>query len=381
MTKTVAFSWISPLETMGGGIERVTRLVMDGLTARGYRCLYLRHDTAADRFIFEGRVVGDLGEFLERHGVDTLVNQNGYSSAMTETLDRSTWRGRYVVCHHSEPYYLRKVFDLRGVVERVLERASPLTARLPWLARLVSYPLWQWLSTRRIAVTQARNYRRADRYVVLSPSFLPQLSRLLGQAALPKAVAIPNPLSFELGPDEAVGLAKRNEVLVVARLNDGEKRISATLSAWQIIAAQDRDSWTLRIVGDGPDADTLRGAARDRGLERVEFVGRADPLPYYRSAAIFLMTSRVEGWGLTLTEAMQTGTVPVAFDAYASLREILADGETGIVVANGDVAALAEMTVQLMRAPARRKALAGRAIEAAQRYRLDRVLNQWERIL
>ena len=93
------------------------------------------------------------------------------------------------------------------------------------------------------------------------------------------------------------------------------------------------------------------------------------------------MTSRVEGWGLTLTEAMQTGTVPVAFDAYASLRDIVADGETGVIVANGDVGALADAILGLIRSPDRRAALSARGIESAQRYRLDHVLDQWEAIL
>lgn len=375
------FSWIFPLDATGGGIERVTRRVMDGLMGRGHYCLFLLHDISAGEFRFDGEVIDDLAGFFCRHDVDTLINQNGYSSAMTEALAGLRWQGRYVVCHHNEPMFLRKVFDFRGLIRLIAARETPPGIRLTWLARLVVYPVWQWASSRKIGATQARNYRRADRYVVLSPSFLPQLAKLLRAREIPKAVAIPNPLSFELAPEEAAGFKKRKNVLIVARLNDGEKRISAALAAWQIVERQDREGWTLKIVGDGPDAAALRDQARGLGLERVTFVGRRDPISFYRSASIFLMTSRVEGWGLTLTEAMQTGSVPVAFDAYASLREIVEDGMTGIVVPNGDVAALAEATLRLMRDPAQRKALAAHAIKGAQRFRLDRVLDQWEAIL
>lgn len=379
--KTIAFSWIFPLEARGGGIERVTRRLMSGLTRRGYDCLFLLHDTATERFVVDGEDVGDLGEFLDRRNVDTLVNQNGYSSAMTEAIDAAAWPGHYVVCHHNEPFYLRKIFDFRRVLDLVRGRDVRPSSRLAWLARLFVYPLWHRFSTYRIAATQALNYQRADRYVVLSSAFLPQLSILLGRPELPNAVAIPNPLSFDVTADEAADFEKAKEVLIVARLNDGEKRISTALAAWGLIERQDLDGWTLCIVGDGPDAAALQARAQHLGLTRVEFLGRQDPLPYYRSASIFLMTSRVEGWGLTLTEAMQTGTVPVVFDAYASLRDIVDDGKTGIVVPNGDGAALAEAVLQLMREPDRRNALAARGIDAAQRFRLDRVLDQWEAIL
>ena len=381
VSKTIVFSWIFPLDGTAGGVERVTQRLMEGLARRGHNCLFLLHDTVEGKFLFEGKDVGELGDFLHQHDVDTLVNQNGYSSAMTEALCSASWRGRYIVCHHNEPMFLRKVYGLRSVFGFVSAHEGPLGTRLTWLARLVAYPLWQWLSTRKISMTQARNYLRADRYVLLSPTFLPQLKKLLGLGEIPKATAIPNPLSFEIAPREAAGFEKSKDVLIVARLNDGEKRISAALAAWRIIERQDPNGWMLKIVGDGPDTETLQGKARNLGLKRVIFVGRQDPLALYKPASIFLMTSRVEGWGLTLTEAMQTGAVPVAFDAYASLRDIIEHGETGVVVANGDVSALADETLRLMRDPERCKTLSIRAIEAAQRYRLGLILDKWEAIL
>ncbi|WP_108663901.1 glycosyltransferase [Acuticoccus kandeliae] len=379
--KIVAFCWIFPLVATRGGVERVTLRVMDGLARRGHQCLFIRYDLATDSFLVDEEDIGDLDAFLCRHEVDTLIDQNGAADRVAQELEGSSWRGRLLVCHHVEPLYLRKIYDLRRVIAEAGNRENRLRVRLAWLARLAGYPLWQRGARRRIAATQTRNYRRADRYVMLSRRFLPDLTSLLERNPLTKVAAVPNPLSFEIEPGEARGYEKRNEVLIVSRLSEGQKRISAALEAWRRIEAEDQGEWQLKIVGDGPDAADLQRLARKLGLKRVRFLGFQNPLPHYRSAAILLMTSRVEGWGLTLTEAMQTGTVPVAFDAYASLRDIVEDGETGIVVANGDVAALAEATLRLTRDPAQRNALAARAIEAAQRYRLDRVLDQWEAIL
>ena len=381
MKKTITFSWIFPLNLTNGGIERVTQRLMDGLTKRGYQCLFLLHDIKNNRFVYDEQDVGDLAAFLNRHNVDTLVNQNGYSSQMSDSLDQGKWQGRYIVCHHNEPLYLRKVYDLSRVVDEILEPKNAAKIRLGWLARFLSYPIWQKFSIRKIAETQDRNYRCADRYVLLSLAFQPQLSWLIGRPNTPKVAAIPNPLSFEIEPGEVDTFVKKNEALIVARLNDGEKRISIALKAWQKIEANDRDGWLLKIIGDGPDALVLEEKARGMGLQRVVFLGHQDPLPHYRTASIFLMTSRVEGWGLTLTEAMQFGTVPIAFDAYASLRDIIDDGKTGIIVPNGNIGAFATCAINLMCDPERRQFLAANAVASVQRYRLESVLDQWEEIL
>lgn len=379
--KTIAFSWIFPLEASGGGIERVTRRLMEGLSKRGYDCLFLHHDTAQDRFLLEGVDVGPLDAFLTARKVDTLINQNGYSSQISDLLAQSRWTGRYLVCHHNEPMYLSKLYDAGGALSQILRRDAPLRVRLTWMLRLLAYPLWRWVSIRKIARTQMRNYRRADRYLLLSPQFQPELSRLLRRADLPKAGAIANPLSFDVAPETAARFQKRPEVLIVSRLHDKEKRISLALAIWQRIERQGHPDWVLKIIGDGPDAGRLQQLSRKLGLTRVQFLGRQDPLPHYETAAVFMMTSRVEGWGLTLTEAMQTGTVPIAFDAYASLRDIVENGKTGVIVRNGDVTAFAAETRRLMTEAEHRHRLAAAAIGAAQRYRIEAILDQWEAVL
>lgn len=381
MKKTIVFCWIYPLNVTNGGIERVTRRLMDGLSKRGYKCLFVLHDIENNRFVHNEEEISNLNVFLSKRNVDTLVNQNGYSSQISETLDGAKWQGRYIVCHHNEPLYLRKVYDLSRVIDEFLAPKNTSIIRLSWLARLLSYPIWQKLSVKKIAKTQERNYRCAHHYVLLSSAFMPQLSRLIGRPEIPKAVAIPNPLSFEIKSGEVDTFVKKNEVLIVARLNDGEKRISMALKAWQEIEAKGPDGWMLKIIGYGPDAQALEKKAYEMGLKRVVFLGHQEPLPHYRTASIFLMTSRIEGWGLTLTEAMQSGAVPIAFDAYASLRDIVDDGKTGIIVPNGNVRAFATSAINLMRDPERRQSLAENAVIAVQRFRLDSVLDQWEAIL
>ena len=66
-------------------------------------------------------------------------------------------------------------------------------------------------------------------------------------------------------------------------------------------------------------------------------VRRKNPLRYYEHASIFMMTSAYEGWGMTVIEAMQNGVVPIVFNSYSAVYDILTDEEDGIIIENNDI--------------------------------------------
>ena len=380
MQKRVAFSWVSALEESNGGVERVTTRLMEGFTRRGASCFFILQDAESDMFWHGEEPIHDLESFLNDNHIDTLINQNGYSGMVSEHLDGETWQGNYIVCFHNEPLFLQKLFGVRRAISYIISAGNTPFTRIAWLARLLVYPLWRWFSDYSIGKTQRKNYNQCNHYVLLSQEFVPQFAELIREQQTPKALAINNPLSFEVAPDDARRFEKSKEVLIVARLNDWEKRISSALLAWQAVESEN-DDWTLNVIGEGPDSEKLHELAASLRLERVNFLGRKDPLPHYKSAAIFLMTSHVEGWGLTVTEAMQTGTVPVAFNGYASITDIISSEQSGIIVENGNVSLLAEEVLKLIGDPDRLKAMSDHAISAAQSFNLENVVDQWESIV
>lgn len=117
----------------------------------------------------------------------------------------------------------------------------------------------------------------------------------------------------------------------VGRLDNPSKGVDRLLRIWEKVEKTYPD-WHLDIVGDGPDADMLKDSAQKLGLSRIAFHGFQNPEPYYSRASVFCMTSTFEGFGLVLVEAMQHGCVPVAFDSYPAVRDIISHGENGILV-------------------------------------------------
>lgn len=75
------------------------------------------------------------------------------------------------------------------------------------------------------------------------------------------------------------------------------------------------------MIGDGKDFNTI--VSRYKTIPNVEFTGYSNPIQYYKRAKILMMTSVFEGWGMVLAEAMSYSVVPIAFDSFLSLRDLI----------------------------------------------------------
>jgi glycosyltransferase involved in cell wall biosynthesis len=162
--------------------------------------------------------------------------------------------------------------------------------------------------------------------------------------------------------------------------------IVATLRSWkghadllEAIASLARPTLHLAIVGDGPQRDAL-GAQVDRlGIgERVIFAGnRDDVAPWMRAFDLFCLPSYAnEGVPQSLMQAMACG-LAVVTTPVGSIAEIVTDGINGVIVPPRDPAALARAIAALLDDPARRAALAARALaDAGERFGDERMVER-----
>jgi glycosyltransferase involved in cell wall biosynthesis len=99
----------------------------------------------------------------------------------------------------------------------------------------------------------------------------------------------------------------------------------------------------LLILGTGPSRPELEALAHELQIaDVVDFVGfQSNPLPWFRHSDLFVLSSRTEGFGIALAEAMGCGTPAVATDSHHGPAEILGHGRYGVLVAPQDPTALA----------------------------------------
>lgn len=119
----------------------------------------------------------------------------------------------------------------------------------------------------------------------------------------------------------------------------------------------------LMILGEGEVRQELEELIKSLGLQQAILLpGFVDnPYPYIRRAAVFVLSSKTEGLPTALIEALACGTPVVATDCPSGPREVLVGGKYGILVAVGNVQAMAEAIVEALESPPNREALLLRA--------------------
>ncbi|WP_310889161.1 glycosyltransferase family 4 protein [Gluconacetobacter diazotrophicus] len=172
-------------------------------------------------------------------------------------------------------------------------------------------------------------------------------------------------------------------VLAVGRLVP-QKGYDRLIEAWRLLA---RDpalaAWRLAIVGDGPLRGVLERQIADAELgERIELAPATVAIEtYYARAALYCCASRFEGFPMVLLEAAAAGVPAVAFNCETGPSEIIIDGESGVLVPQGDVAGLAGALRALMTDPVRRARLSVGARKRAEVFALPIVLARWYALL
>jgi glycosyltransferase involved in cell wall biosynthesis len=139
----------------------------------------------------------------------------------------------------------------------------------------------------------------------------------------------------------------------------------------------------LVIAGEGPEAQSLRDLAAELGLgTRVSFPGRVTELSrLLKSAVAFILPSRYEGFPNVLLEALAAGVPCVAADCPGATRQILDNGAYGLLVPPEDLQALADAITRMVTDNELRTRFSRAGSVAVERYRLDHVVAEWERVL
>lgn len=179
---------------------------------------------------------------------------------------------------------------------------------------------------------------------------------------------------FESAAHDAPGIVRSGAptVLTVARLAaaEGYKGVDTVIRALPEVCRAVPEA-RYEIVGDGDDRPRLESLARETGVaDRVAFLGRLpapDLAEAYRRCTAFAMPSDREGFGIVYLEAALFSKPSLA-GRSGGAPEVVADGETGLLAANGDVEGVARALVRLLGRPEE----ARRMGEAARRRLLER---------
>jgi glycosyltransferase involved in cell wall biosynthesis len=290
--------------------------------------------------------------------VHTLATSRrvGIRSILKGTLQvyRILSRGRYdIVQSHT---------SMGGVIARLAGWAARTPVVL-WtvhgLGAHAGHPAWK-----RFLVRKAESVLDwiTDHYIAVSDDLRSEGARA-GIYRPEKVTVIPNGLQLDHIPStfdaaakrEALGIPKNCPVIGTVTRLEPQKANDVFLRAVARAVKRVPNMVTL-IAGDGPQRRELENLAAELGLaDRVRFLGwRTDAVEMLGALDIFCLSSRWEGCPMVLLEAMAMRRPVVATD-IGGVREIVVDGETGLLVALNEPDALADGIVRLLEADAERE--------------------------
>ena len=160
---------------------------------------------------------------------------------------------------------------------------------------------------------------------------------------------------FDLDPQAAL-------LLAVGMMRDGDKLDSYRVLGRAMARITD-EPWQLLVVGDGPARPAVEAALADLGPARVRYAGEQPPEAlsgFYAASDIMVWPAIREAYGVALLEAQAAG-LPVVAGSSGGVADIVRDGKTGLLTAEGDAEAFADAVSSLLQAP---YYLAGFAAEA-----------------
>ena len=188
---------------------------------------------------------------------------------------------------------------------------------------------------------------------------------------------ISNPLSFY--PEASSSLV--NKKVISVGKHSYQKGYDLLLKSWALVNKK-HPHWTLEIYGKRESAMGLEELAKDLNIESAISFNQPEQMieQKYLESSIYVMSSRFEGFGMVLIEAMACGVPCVSFNCNYGPSDIITNNEDGYIVAEQNHIALAEKIIFLIEDQSLRQAMGSKAKENVKRYLPSIVLHEWDNL-
>lgn len=373
----------SNISYTSGGLERTTLNLFEYLNKQdGISAFGLFNDYSKD-IPFQNKIIKGvirkpdfLRKIIHENNIDILLFPAGpwYTLIGSEAVKGT--KCKIITAYHAK-YNSKDYIYKKQLTSRLLYDKS-FKVKIKSLIQLLLFPVYYKKNYNFWQKNIKKGYAKTDAFVLLSERYILPFVKYFSLEDNNKFYGIGNALSFEKYINEDEFVNKENKILIVGRLSEASKRISVSIKAWSKLKDIYPD-WVLVIVGDGRDKKYYQNLKKRYNIKNLTFEGRQNPIQYYKESKMFLMTSAVEGWGMTITEAMQFGCVPICIDSFESLHDIVQDDVNGIIIDNDDqiINNLKEKIEMLIENDDLRNRLAIQAITDSKNFTMDKIGQKW----
>lgn len=194
---------------------------------------------------------------------------------------------------------------------------------------------------------------------------------------LNNSCVIHDPLSFF--PNK-VSDCNNRQVIAVGRYVY-QKGFDILINSWSFVNKK-HPEWTLRIYGEGKMKTELEELIQSLNLSKCCILEPtvSNISEKYIESSIFVLSSRFEGFGMVITEAMACGVPAVSFACPCGPKDIISDGVDGLLVACENEVELADKICYLIENEEKRKEMGRQARINVERFKMENIANQWKEL-
>ena len=345
----------------GGGAERVMAILTDELAKRGHEVTLVTMITEQPFYILNKRI--KLRQRRNRRG-------NSFMARIIHRLNTYFFIRKMIKSENpsvviSFMWHLNSIVLTSTVFLKVPIIASEHSAfdiELPFIKRIKKFHV----------------NKLADKVTVLTEHDFEFMKDRLKNVYL-----MPNPLAFK--PIEKYNAQRQKNIIAVGNIDRFiGKGFDSLIKIWSEIAFLYPD-WKLQIAGKGTlqNIKNLQNIAKQYHVSKqFELIGQIQNLALkFRESTIFILSSKYEGFGMVLIEAMSQGCACISYDCKTGPREIITHNVDGILVDDQNMEAMKNAISDLIENSEKRTFLAENAIKSVKRFSVKKIVDKWEMLL
>lgn len=384
----IMFLFYRPIIPSKGGVQRVTHRLTCELLKRGHKVVFVsntdkedidKYDFIAPQYHLE--LYGKNNNEIKSE-IWSIVKQHNITHAICQTLDSATLF-KYIpeeikkiaVCH-AQPFSTMSISRKRIWNTNTHNLRQKLFKLVSLILPLIHKNYFYKFEKRELEISN----KYADKICFISERFFERIKKYMPSMPQDKFVAINNPNTYDISEIKYLG-EKENIILWLGRVENPTKNAIDFVYMWKHLSPKAKN-WRAIMVGDGCDLAYIKELARKEKVERLEFTGeRIDAETFYRKSKYIAVTSYSESWCMVLVEAMSYGCVPIAYDTYETLHDIVDDKKNGFIIPQISYKMMAECLEKSINNKEEYRIMSTEAKEKVKRFSIELTVNKWEELL
>ena len=382
-----------------GGLERVLIEMLQNLDTQKYNISLIIEDNSGSEMVFLNEVPKEIDIYFlkpksmidrthyHRERKKNLYHKIMYNYLMNKEHSHVVTETQNVLKKISEKYGSVDVFlDYDWGSRRYVEKLEA-KKKIVWIHNSIP----KLLKKESKIVRFGKNLAKYDLVVAICDDMKKEIEEIYPYLK-GKVKRVYNPFNFNRIQNLAEDFSELNEIqkelikdnyiLAVSRLDTVQKDYETLIKGYEL-AVENGLKEKLYIVGDGPDRDKIEVLIKNSSIkENIFLIGKTkNPYVWMKNSKLFVHSSKYEGFGLVLVEAMILGKVVISSDCKVGPKEILQNGESGLLFEVGDFEELSKKLLEIQKDKKKQEILEKKSLMRAQDFSASAIRGEIEKVI